>query len=99
MSSNSNFSERINEKNNIKYRYNELTRQYKELAKKILKQNGYESTEDYLFNQLNKIGNLYPEKISVIEEVRDMYYGDMLLTENSLNRLNELYNKMYELIK
>lgn len=99
MSSNSNFSERINEKNNIKYRYNELTRQYKELAKKILKQNGYESTEDYLFNQLNKIGNLYPKKISVIEEVRDMYYGDMLLTENSLNRLNELYNKMYELIK
>lgn len=99
MSSNSNFSERINEKNNIKYRYNELTRQYKELAKKILKQNGYESTEDYLFNQLNKIGNLYPAKISVIEEVRDMYYGDMLLTENGLNRLNELYNKMYELIK
>lgn len=99
MSSNSNFSERINEKNNIKYRYNELTRQYKELAKKILKQNGYETTEDYLFNQLNKIGNLYPKKISVIEEVRDMYYGDMLLTENSLNRLNELYNKMYELIK
>lgn len=99
MSSNSNFSERINEKNNIKYKYNELTRQYKELAKKILKQNGYETTEDYLFNQLNKIGNLYQEKISVIEEVRDMYYGDMLLTENSLNRLNELYNKMYELIK
>ncbi len=99
MSSNSNFSERINEKNNIKYRYNELTRQYKELAKKILKKNGYETTEDYFFNQLNKIGNLYPEKISVIEEVRDMYYGDMLLTENSLNRLNELYNKMYELIK
>ena len=99
MSSNSNFSERINEKNNIKYRYNELTRQYKELAKKILKKNGYATTEDYFFNQLNKIGNLYPEKISVIEEVRDMYYGDMLLTENSLNRLNELYNKMYELIK
>ena len=94
------FSDRINEKNNIRHKYNELTRLYKKLAKEILNKNGYEAKEDdYFFNELNKIIALYPEEKDVLEEISNMYYGDMLLTENSLNRLIKLYNEMHKIIE
>lgn len=92
------FSNRIDAKNSLEYRYHELTRLYKNLTKEILNKNNIQEENDYLFNALNKIMVLYPEKKAVIEEVRNMYYSEMLLTENSLNRLIQLYQEMHKII-
>lgn len=93
------FSNRINAKNSLEYRYHELTRLYKNLTKEILNKNNIQEEDDYLFNVLNKIMVLYPEKKEVIEEVSNMYYSEMLLTENSLNRLIQLYQEMHKIIE
>ena len=93
------FSDRIDAKNSLEYRYHELTKLYKNLTKDILNRNSNQEKDDYLFNELNKIMALYPEKKDIVEEVRNMYYSEMLLTENSLNRLIQLYKEMHKIIE
>lgn len=100
MENKENFLNRINIKNTLEYRYKELTENYRQLLKNILLKNNVEIEDsEYMFNELNMLFVLYPDKSEIIEEVKNIYYGDILLTENSLKYLDELYQKLHKIVE
>lgn len=96
----SEFLESINIKNNLKYKYCDLDRKIQEYINETLEKNGIIKIENMtLLEKLSCIVYIYPQKKDVITEILDMYYSDMILTENSYSALEELYNQLKEDVK
>lgn len=96
----SEFLESINIKNNLKYRYGTLDRKIQEYINETLEKNNINKIKNMtLLEKLSCIAYIYPQKKDVITEILDMYYSDIILTENSYSALEELYNQLKEDVK
>ena len=89
------FLESINMKNNLKYRYYTLDRKIQKYINETLEKKGTPKIEEMtLIEKLSYMIDIYPNKKDIIMEISNVYYSDMILTENSYNMLEELYNQL-----
>lgn len=95
MDGRSEFLESINIKNDLKYRYNTLDRKIQKYINETLEKNGISKIEEMtLIEKLSYMIDIYPNQKNIIMEISNVYYSDMILTENSYNMLEELYNQL-----
>lgn len=91
----SEFLESINMKNNLKYRYYTLDRKIQKYINETLEKNGTPKIEEMtLIEKLSYMIDIYPNQKNIIMEISNVYYSDMILTENSYSMLEELYNQL-----
>lgn len=89
------FLESINMKNDLKYRYYTLDRKIQNYIDEMLKRNNIEYKNNMpLRDKLLYMMYLYPKKRSILEKIMQMYYSDIILTENSLEMLENLYKEL-----
>lgn len=93
---NGEFKKSLDITNNLEYRYNELIRKYKNATKDIVGKNNIIINDDsFLIESLRAIIKVCPEKTNIIQEAINMIYSDEILTEYNLEKLKELYSKIF----
>lgn len=93
----SEFLESINVKNDLKYRYYTLDRKIQNYINETLENNGTTKLEEMtLIEKLSYMVNIYQNKRDIIMEILNIYYSDMILTENSYDMLKDLYSRLRE---